>query len=86
MTNHAYPQFGGQQMAPPSQLQQQQSQLSMGGSMNNAGMPGIGSNQLQNMGLPSLMQTPAKMMQASSYQPSYSTPQQNIMQPQTPVS
>lgn len=83
MTNHAYPQFGSQQMAPPSQ--QQSAQHSMVGLGSSSGMPGIGSNQLQSMGLPSLMQTPAKMMQASSYQPSYATPQQNIMQPQTPV-
>lgn len=75
IVNHAYPQFGNQQMAPPTNNQHQ----SMGG-----GMPGIGSSQMHSMGLPSLMQTPAKMMQASSYQPSYSTPQ-SLVQPQTPV-
>lgn len=86
MTNHAYPQFGSQQMAPPSQQQQQQQSQHLMGGMGGSVMPGIGSNQLQSMGLPSLMQTPAKIMQtASSYQPSYATPQQNIIQPQTPV-
>lgn len=41
-----------------------------------------GGSGMQNMGLPSLMQTPVKPIH--SYQPSYATPQ-SMIQPQTPV-
>lgn len=88
IANNSYPQYAPQ-MAPPPQM----GMNSMGGSTNmmsmnsgssssSSGMSGM-HNSVQNMGLPSLMHTPNKMMH--SYQPSYSTPQ-SMMQPQTPVS
>lgn len=81
IANQPYPQYA-QQMVPPMAHMGNTGSLgmsSMGGSMS-----GLQQNSMQNMGLPSLMHTPAKLPH-STYQPSYATPQ-SMMQPQTPVS
>lgn len=85
IANNSYPQYAPQ-MAPPPSMSGGLTPL-MGGSgglgSNNSNM-GAMSNLQQNMGLPSLMHTPSKMMH-STYQPSYATPQSIMTQPQTPV-
>lgn len=117
MTNHAYPPFGSQHMAPPlqphQQLQHQHQQQIHHQQPHqpmqshpvkyemDSGMSGVGGNSTGNnsgsSGLPSLMQTPTKMMQqqqqqhlqqtpnSSTFQPSYAAPH-SLMQPQTPQS